>query len=178
MTSPTQSNPLPEAKGPRVRLSHPVNTSLQTYAGAFAAAALAGAAAGDGNLITYGGLAGQVLLGGQLSDQVLGDGTLENNWDGSGGILKRIAVTGAVDNATDFGKAVWAADAGPPLVLADPGTTAPLGVVVNVHSAALCDVWQFSMEAQFILGILGNSLFAGTTPNIAVASYGDNVGIA
>lgn len=178
MTAPTSSNPLKHSPGPVVRLSHPVVSGTNTYAGQFAAMALAAASAGDGLLVAYTAAQGQCLLGGQFSDEVVGDGTLENNFDGSGGVLKRVAVTGVVDNATDLGKCVWAADSGPPLVLTDPGTTAPFGVIVNVTGAAEADVWQFGMEAQFLLGLLGQSTFSGTSPNIAVATYGDNVGIA
>ena len=178
MTNPTASNPLKISPGPEVRLGHEVLSGTSLFAGAFAAFALAGAAAGDGYLVAYAGLQGQCLLGGQLSDETVGDGTIENNWNGNGGVLKRIAVTGVTNTATDLGKCVWAADGGPPLVLTDPGTTAPLGVIVNVTGTAEADVYMFSMEAQFILGLFGNSLFSGTTPNIAVASYGTNVGIA
>jgi len=174
MTDPTRSDPLPESPGPDVRLGHPILSTVQTFAGQFAAAATAAAAAGDGFLITYAALQGQVLMGGQYSDETLGDGTVENNFNGAGRVLKRIAVTGATTTAADFGKLVWAADSGPPLVLADPGTTPPMGVVLDVTATAEADVWQFGMEAQFLLGILANATIAGG----ATTAFGTRVGVA
>ena len=176
MTDPTASNPLPESPGPKVRLSHPITDLLQTFAGQFAAGANAAAAAGDGELIQYSGIIGQALLGGQFSDETLGNALTppaENNWDGSGRVLKRVAVTGATNNATNFLGAVWADSSGPPLLLADPGITPPFGVILDVTAAGEADVWQFGLEAQFLLGIIGNSAFAASL----LSAFGVRVGV-
>lgn len=172
MADPTASVLHPESPGPAVRLSHPILTAVQTYAGQFAAAATAAAAAGDGFLVQYAALQGQALLGGQFSDQTLGDGTAENNWDGSGRVLKRMAVTGATTTAADFGKTVWAADSGPPLVLTDPGTTIPFGIILDVTATGEADVWQFGLEALALMGIIQQSVIAAG----ALTAWGTRIG--
>jgi hypothetical protein len=160
MTTPTRSNPLPESPGPAVRVGHPVGSAVQTYAGMFGALAGAAAASNQGFAVPYVAAVGVIPLGGQFSDEVLGTGIAENNADGAGRVLKRVAVTGVVNNATDLGKLVWAADSGPPLVLADPGNAIPFGFILDVTGTARADVWQFGLEAAAVLAIIANGAFA------------------
>ena len=157
MTDPTRSNTFAEQRGPTLRLNYPLADGAQSYAGQFASVNSHAAAADQGQYTPYAALAGQILAG-QFSDEALGDasGLPNNNVDGSGKVLKDVEVTGAVDDATDNGKAVWLSDSGTPLTLTPVGTTLPAGIIVRVNGAGLADIWLFGLEAQYLLGILVN----------------------
>ena len=135
--------------------------------------------ANSGLAVNSDNLLGIIPLGGQWSDEATGDAAAtpptENNADGAGRILKRIAVTGVVDNNTDMGKVVFADSAGPPLLLADPGNSLPFGFVLDVTAAGIADVWQFGLEAAAILGLLTRTVYAAGAGG-DFSSWGTDVG--
>jgi len=176
MADPTTSNPIPETPGPTVRVGHTVGGTQAQFAGGFAALAGNLAVGTPGFAVNLDNLVGILPLGGQWSDQATGDGSVENNADGSGRILKRVVVTGITNNATDLGKVVFADSAGPPLVLADPGNSLPFGVVLDVVTATDADIWQFGLEASLVLGLLSRSVYDTGVGGGEWTSWGTDAG--
>jgi len=181
MTDLTASALNRESVDPK-RLGHEVANTVQSFAGALGALAGNLAAANQGFAVAgYDNLVGIIPLGGAWSDEKLGDTTSttlpdpENNATIQGRVLRDAAVTGATNNATDLGKVVFNDSNGPPYLLADPGNALPLGVVINVSSAGIADLYMFGFETLCVLGLLTRTVYAAGAGG-DFSSWGTDVG--
>lgn len=181
MTDLTRSDPQRDSVDPK-RVNQEVANAVQTFAGALAALGGNLAAANQGLAIAgYDNLVGILPLGGRWSDEVLGDTTSTsvpdptNNASIRGQILKNQAVTGVVSNAADLGKIVFNDSNGPPFLLADPGNSLPLGMVLDVTAAGFADLYMFGFETLIVLGLLTRTVFAAGAGG-DFSSWGVNAG--
>ena len=129
-----------EDNAARLRINNDVTNAVQTYAGGYAANLAAG------TMSPYATTVGVVPLGGQFSDQALGDSSsisaqFSNNLDIADKIWKRIDVTG-VASIADLNKPVYFAD-DETATLTPVANQTPAGVVIGYHSGTTCDVFIF-----------------------------------